>query len=38
MKSDFRVIGLVGMYWIDLVKERAWRRVHLNTVMNLWVP
>jgi hypothetical protein len=37
IKMDLRKLGCVGMYWIDLAKNRdQWALV--NTVMNLRIP
>jgi hypothetical protein len=37
-KIDLREIGLDGMDWIDLAKDRDQWRVLVNMVMNLRVP
>ena len=34
---DLKEIGLVGLYWIYLAKDRGNWRVVVNTVMDLWV-
>jgi hypothetical protein len=38
IKMDLREIGLEGVDWIHLVQDRDWRKVLVNTVMNLRVP
>jgi hypothetical protein len=35
---DHREIGLGGMDWIHLAKDRDQRRALVNTVLNLQVP
>jgi hypothetical protein len=37
IKMDLREIGLDGMDWIDLAKDRDQWKALLNTVTNLWV-
>jgi hypothetical protein len=37
IKMDLREIGLDGVDWIDLAKDRDQRRALVNTVMNLRV-
>jgi hypothetical protein len=32
---DFREIGWIGMYWIDLTQDKDQWRVLVNTIMNL---
>jgi hypothetical protein len=38
IKMDLREIGCDGMDWIDLARDKAQWRAHVNTVMNLRVP
>jgi hypothetical protein len=38
IKLGLREIGLGGMYWIDLARDRDQWRALMNRVMNLRVP
>jgi hypothetical protein len=38
IKMDLREVGWDGRDWIDLAQDGDRWRVHVNTVMNLWVP
>jgi hypothetical protein len=38
MKMDLREIGIDGVNWIGLVRDRVKWRAFVNTVMNPWVP
>jgi hypothetical protein len=38
IKLDLKEIGIDGVNWIQLARDRDQRRAFLKTVMNLWVP